>query len=183
MGGLRKHMPTTYWTFLVATLALAGIPFFAGFFSKDEILGKVFAAGAGNLHGFGTAYLVLWVLGVAGAFLTAFYMFRLVYMTFHGEFRGTLRDGTCFRRARGARGGIRAGWRGGEARRPPAARAGAPSPRVTEPDDVPLRILAVGSVLVGLVGIGKAVTFNVDLNWFEHFLHPVAPAWRSRSAP
>ena len=90
MGGLKKHMPTTYWTFVVATLALAGIPIFAGFFSKDEILGKVFAAGAGNLSGYGTVYLLMWVLGLAGAFMTAFYMFRLVHMTFHGEFRGTL---------------------------------------------------------------------------------------------
>jgi NADH-quinone oxidoreductase subunit L len=89
MGGLRKKLPTTYWTFVVATLALAGIPPFAGFFSKDEILSKVFAAGVGDLGGFGRVYEVVWVLGVAGAFLTAFYMFRLVYMTFFGEFRGT----------------------------------------------------------------------------------------------
>ena len=89
MGGLKKHMPTTYWTFLVATLALAGIPPLAGFFSKDEILAKVFAAGSGDLHGYGTVYLVLWALGLAGAFMTAFYMFRAVHMTFHGEFRGT----------------------------------------------------------------------------------------------
>ena len=60
-------MPVTYWTFLVATLALAGIPLFAGFFSKDEILAKVFAAGRGNLNGYGTAYLVLWVLGSSRA--------------------------------------------------------------------------------------------------------------------
>ncbi|OYW04530.1 MAG: NADH-quinone oxidoreductase subunit L, partial [Acidobacteria bacterium 37-71-11] len=89
MGGLKKQMPTTYWTFLVATLALAGIPPLAGFFSKDEILAKVFAAGSGNLYGFGAVYLALWALGLAGAFMTAFYMFRAVHMTFHGEFRGT----------------------------------------------------------------------------------------------
>ncbi len=89
MGGLKKHMPTTYWTFVVATLALAGVPPFAGFFSKDEILGKVFAAASGDLNGFGAVYAVLWVLGLAGAFMTAFYMFRAVHMTFHGEFRGS----------------------------------------------------------------------------------------------
>jgi NADH-quinone oxidoreductase subunit L len=88
MGGLRKHMPTTYWTFLVATIAIAGIFPFAGFFSKDEILAKAFAAGYTDLNGYGTVYSLLWVLAVAGAMLTAFYMFRLVYMTFHGEFRG-----------------------------------------------------------------------------------------------
>ena len=89
MGGLRKRMPTTYWTFLIATLALAGIPPLAGFFSKDEILARVFAAASGDLNGFGTVYLVLWALGLAGAFMTAFYMFRAVHMTFHGGFRGT----------------------------------------------------------------------------------------------
>ena len=88
MGGLRKYMPTTYWTFLAATLAISGIVPFAGFFSKDEILAKAFEAGAGGLNGHGPTYYVLWFLGLAGAALTAFYMFRLVYMTFHGSFRG-----------------------------------------------------------------------------------------------
>jgi len=89
MGGLKKYMPKTYWTFLAATLAIAGIPPFAGFVSKDAILGKAFEAGFTDLNGFGHAYFVLWILGLAGAGLTAFYMFRLVFMTFHGEFRGT----------------------------------------------------------------------------------------------
>ncbi len=88
MGGLKKHMPITYWTFLAATIAIAGIVPFAGFFSKDAILASAFEAGYGNLNGNGTWYLALWVLGVAGAVMTAFYMFRLVYLTFHGEFRG-----------------------------------------------------------------------------------------------
>jgi NADH-quinone oxidoreductase subunit L len=88
MGGLRKKMPITFWTFLFATIAIAGIVPFAGFFSKDEILAKAFAAGYGNLNGFGAIYYVLWGLAVAGAFLTALYMFRLVSLTFFGEFRG-----------------------------------------------------------------------------------------------
>jgi NADH-quinone oxidoreductase subunit L len=88
MGGLKKYMPTTYWTFLVATIAIAGIFPFAGFFSKDEILAKTFAAGHGDLNGHGNLYTLLWLLAVAGAVLTAFYMFRLVFMTFHGSFRG-----------------------------------------------------------------------------------------------
>jgi NADH-quinone oxidoreductase subunit L len=88
MGGLRKHMPTTYWTFLFATLAIAGFPLFAGFFSKDEILARTFIAGASNLNGYGDLYRVLWYLAVGGALLTAFYMFRAVFMTFHGDFRG-----------------------------------------------------------------------------------------------
>jgi len=77
MGGLRKKIPITYWTMLIATLAIAGIPGFAGFFSKDEILE---AAGAGP-H----ANLWLWLLGVIGAGLTSFYMFRLVFLTFFGR--------------------------------------------------------------------------------------------------
>ncbi len=79
MGGLKKYMPKTYITFLVATLAIAGFPVFAGFFSKDEILWKTFASG----------HKVLWGIGALAAFMTAFYMFRLVYLTFHGEYKGT----------------------------------------------------------------------------------------------
>jgi NADH-quinone oxidoreductase subunit L len=78
MGGLGRRLPVTYRTFLVATLALAGIPPLAGFFSKDAILTGVFAA-----H-----YTVLFGLGLVTAGLTAFYMFRLVSLTFAGEFRG-----------------------------------------------------------------------------------------------
>ncbi|HTZ99661.1 MAG TPA: NADH-quinone oxidoreductase subunit L [Candidatus Aquilonibacter sp.] len=77
MGGLRKKIPITYWTMLIATLAIAGIPGFAGFFSKDEIL----EAAQSGPH----ANLVLWLLGVVGALLTSFYMFRLVFLTFFGK--------------------------------------------------------------------------------------------------
>jgi NADH-quinone oxidoreductase subunit L len=77
MGGLRKKIPVTYWTMLIATLAIAGIPGFAGFFSKDEIL----EAARSGPH----ANLSLWLLGVAGAGLTSFYMFRLVFLTFFGK--------------------------------------------------------------------------------------------------
>jgi NADH-quinone oxidoreductase subunit L len=88
MGGLRRYLPTTYWTFVAATLAITGIPLFAGFFSKDEILARTFIAGVTDLNGYGDVYRVLWYFGVAGALLTALYMFRAVYMTFHGSFRG-----------------------------------------------------------------------------------------------
>ncbi|MGH9737807.1 MAG: NADH-quinone oxidoreductase subunit L [Candidatus Acidiferrales bacterium] len=77
MGGLRKKIPVTYWTMLIATLAIAGIPGFAGFFSKDEILGAV----RSGPH----ASLWLWVVGVVGAGLTSFYMFRLMFLTFFGK--------------------------------------------------------------------------------------------------
>ena len=72
-------MPITFWTFLAATLAICGVPPFAGFMSKDEIIRQAFA------HG----HQLIWALTLAGAGLTAFYMFRQVYMTFFGEFRGT----------------------------------------------------------------------------------------------
>ena len=78
MGGLKKRMPITYITFLLATLAIAGIPGFSGFFSKDEILWKTFLSG--NIW--------LYIIGVVTAGITAFYMFRLVFMTFFGKFRG-----------------------------------------------------------------------------------------------
>ncbi len=84
MGGLAKKMPITYITMLVATIAIAGLPPFAGFFSKDEILGKAFA-----FPFYPTAGKIIWFIGTVGAGVTAFYMFRLIFMTFHGEFRGT----------------------------------------------------------------------------------------------
>ncbi|HCU25705.1 MAG TPA: NADH-quinone oxidoreductase subunit L [Deltaproteobacteria bacterium] len=80
MGGLKKYMPVTYWTFLLATVAIAGIFPFAGFFSKDEILWKAFESG-----GHQPWFYVLWGLGLLGAMGTAFYMFRAVAMTFYGK--------------------------------------------------------------------------------------------------
>jgi NADH-quinone oxidoreductase subunit L len=77
MGGLKKYMPITYWTFLLATLAIAGIFPFAGFFSKDEIL----------FHSLISGHIIFWGIATAAAFITAFYMFRAVFMTFHGESR------------------------------------------------------------------------------------------------
>ncbi|HMN03155.1 NADH-quinone oxidoreductase subunit L [Geobacter anodireducens] len=82
MGGLRKAMPITFLTFLVSTIAISGIPGFSGFFSKDEIL---WAAFANPLHG--SLNVLLWGTGIIAAGFTAFYMFRLVFMTFTGECR------------------------------------------------------------------------------------------------
>lgn len=78
MGGLKKWMPITYWTFLISSLAISGIFPFSGFFSKDEILAAAFEHNT-----------VLWVIASVASLLTAFYMFRLVFLTFTGEFRGT----------------------------------------------------------------------------------------------
>ncbi|GAB3579031.1 NADH-quinone oxidoreductase subunit L [Hymenobacter daeguensis] len=78
MGGLRKALPITFVTFLIGCLAISGIPPFSGFFSKDEILAHAFEHNK-----------VLWAMGLLTAFLTAFYMFRLLFLAFFGEFRGT----------------------------------------------------------------------------------------------
>jgi NADH-quinone oxidoreductase subunit L len=79
MGGLRAKMPTTFWTFAVACCAIAGLPVFSGFFSKDAVLFQAFASPYGHP--------VLWAIGACGALLTAFYMFRLLFLTFFGECR------------------------------------------------------------------------------------------------
>jgi NADH-quinone oxidoreductase subunit L len=78
MGGLKEQMPWTYRTFLIGTLAIAGVPGLAGFFSKDQILASTWGSSK-----------LLWGVGLVTAGLTACYMFRLVFMTFHGKFRGT----------------------------------------------------------------------------------------------
>ncbi len=78
MGGLAKKLPITHATFLIGTLAIAGIFPFAGFFSKDEILANAFVSNQ-----------TIWILGLIGAAMTAFYMFRMYFLTFFGEFRGT----------------------------------------------------------------------------------------------
>ena len=79
MGGLRKHLPITFATMAIACVAIAGIPPFAGFFSKDEILYETFASGN----------IVLWLVATITAFMTAFYMFRLLFLTFYGQERLT----------------------------------------------------------------------------------------------
>lgn len=78
MGDLKKYLPITYFTFLIGSLAISGIFPFAGFFSKDEILANAFANNK-----------FYWLLATITSIFTAFYMFRLFYLTFHGEFRGT----------------------------------------------------------------------------------------------
>jgi NADH-quinone oxidoreductase subunit L len=78
MGGLRKKLPITFLTMMVGTIAIAGIPPFSGFFSKDEILAHVYEHNK-----------AFWVIAVIGAMFTSFYMFRMMYLTFNGSFRGT----------------------------------------------------------------------------------------------
>ncbi|MEJ2684083.1 MAG: NADH-quinone oxidoreductase subunit L [Candidatus Sulfobium sp.] len=82
MGGLKKYMPVTYITMLLASLSISGVPGFAGFFSKDEILWLAYS-GSSPVGKF------VWLIGTIVVFLTAFYSFRLIFVTFHGKFRGT----------------------------------------------------------------------------------------------
>lgn len=81
MGGLKKALPVTYRTMLIGTIAISGIPPLSGFFSKDQILAAAFAEQP-----------VFWILGVFGAVMTAFYMFRMLYLTFFGSFRGSISE-------------------------------------------------------------------------------------------
>jgi len=78
MGGLRKKLPVTFITMLIGTIAISGLPPFSGFFSKDEILAHVYEQNK-----------VMWAIGVFTAFLTSFYMFRMIFLTFFGKYRGT----------------------------------------------------------------------------------------------
>ena len=142
MGGLRDHIPATFWTMTAATFAIAGFPPFAGFFSKDEILWRA-----------SQVSLAYWGIGVFTAFLTSFYMFRLWFLTFFGEYRGD-------QEATQAHGGIHA----------TGSRAGVPAPHghsgIHESPKImliPLAILAILSVMGGWIGAHR----------FELFLAPV----------
>ncbi|MEB3248946.1 MAG: NAD(P)H-quinone oxidoreductase subunit 5, partial [Merismopediaceae bacterium] len=145
MGGLRKYMPITSACFLIGTLAICGIPPFAGFWSKDEILGLAFQANP-----------ALWLIGFGTAGLTAFYMFRMYFMTFEGPFRGN--DKALHKKVFDFYGLV---------------------PTVNDHEDhshghsphespiamtLPLMVLAIPSVFIGLIGRPWA-------NQFEAFIH------------
>ena len=163
MGGLRKLIPVTFWVVTIATIAIAGIPPFAGFFSKDEILGAVFHSPYGGP--------VIWGIGVLTAGLTSFYMFRLWFMTFFGELK---------------LGSVDLGEEAHAANAPAQAAHGAASHSHGHADDGshghggvhespwvmlgPLVILAVLSFVGGWVGVPQ---FMGGHNEVEHFLAPV----------
>ncbi len=164
MGGLRKYMPITSATFLVGTLAICGIPPFAGFWSKDEILGSTFSVSP-----------VLWAIGWLTAGITAFYMFRMYFSTFEGEFRGTNKEiQTQLKReqlmAMGASLGPGA-MNPQELTLDAEEEHGDDHHHAETPHEspismtLPLVALAVPSVLVGLVG-------TPFVNYFEAFIHP-----------
>ncbi len=148
MGGLRKHLPVTYWTFLIGALAIAGVPLLSGFFSKDEILYRTFASG----------HTVLWVVGALTSLMTAFYMFRLVFLAFHGDHRFDMSDESA-----------------GHGH--PVHLHDAPWPMA-----VPLIVLAAGSVFAGYLSIPAALHGSAFL---EHFLEPslAVPLAEAAGAP
>jgi NADH-quinone oxidoreductase subunit L len=131
MGGLKKYISTTHFTFLMGTLAIAGCFPFSGFFSKDEILAHAWEHNK-----------LLWFLGILGAAMTTFYMFRLYFLTFHGKFRGTHEQEHHLHES--------------------------PKSMTT-----PLIVLAVLSVVGGLVGIPAALH---GTHYLEEFLSPVFEA-------
>ena len=169
MGGLRKYMPLTALTFLVGTLAISGIPPFAGFWSKDEILGLTFAANP-----------FLWGVGWLTAGITAFYMFRMYFRTFEGKFRGNdtqirhqllLEAGSPHSELAFGPGAMdtRELKAGDHERLDPHAGHSEHPHESPFTMTLPLLVLAVPSVLIGLVG----TPFN---NYFEEFIHPSSEA-------
>lgn len=142
MGGLRKYMPITATTFLIGNLAICGIPPFAGFWSKDEILGLTFGANP-----------ALWLVGWLTAGITAFYMFRMYFLTFEGKFRGT---DTAIQGELLAAAGVSAGHDDHHHDSKPHE-----SPWTMT---LPLAILAIPSMLIGFAGVPWH-------NRFEHLVH------------
>jgi NADH-quinone oxidoreductase subunit L len=160
MGGLRRYLPVTFATMMVGTLAIAGVPPLSGFFSKDEILYRAFL---GNR--------VLWTLAVVTAGMTAFYMFRLMALTFYGAYRGPAWSedpgGHGHAAGNAHHGGPPTGGHGHAWHGPHEA------PRVMT---VPLVLLAVGAAVAGFVGVPAALGGS---NAIEHFLAPSFTAPRA----
>jgi NADH-quinone oxidoreductase subunit L len=153
MGGLRKQIPWTFWTMTAGTFAIAGFPPLAGFFSKDQILWKAWSTSALRpVAGPGLNYM-LWGLALLTAFLTSFYMFRLWFLTFFGEYRGGHADAAGHGDHPGAT----------------AVHTNVPheSPSIML---APLVLLAALSVVGGWVGIPHALGGS---NQFDKFLAPV----------
>ena len=141
MGGLRHHIPWTFWSMTAATFAISGFPPFAGFFSKDAILWQAYSSPYGSW--------VYWAIGLFTAFLTSFYMFRLWFLTFFGEYRGEVATREIHLAAAPAAQGHAEHGRGIHE-----------SPKVML---VPLVILAVLSICGGWIGSER----------FDQFLQPV----------
>src|SRR5687767_8670143 len=156
MGGLKKYLPVTYWTFVIGSLALAGFPLLAGFFSKDELLFETFAEG----------HQILWAVGALASLLTAVYMGRLVFLTFHGERRhdAPAAADAHAHDAHGHGGHGHGGHGHGAPHDAPPAMA------------LALIVLAIGSVFAGYIGVPAALGGHNALGaWLApSFAPPVA---------
>jgi NADH-quinone oxidoreductase subunit L len=142
MGGLKNELPVTYWTFLIGALAIAGVPGLAGFFSKDEILAQTFESG----------HTLLWAVGLFTALLTAVYMFRLVFLAFHGHRTPSASDSSHSSHAP----------HGSHLHDAPPAMAFA------------LIVLAIGSVVAGWVGLGGRFEHFLEPSFAPQAVHEVA---------
>lgn len=149
MGGLKKYMPITFATMLTGWLAISGVPIFAGFFSKDEILWKTWSAA-----GMGSFAKVLWAIGAITAFLTALYMTRMMVMTFWGQerFRNVHPVHTEHEEKKDHHGPV-------VPHEPPLSMT------------IPLIVLAILSTVGGFIGVPYAFV-NRDVNVIEHTLEP-----------
>ena len=144
MGGLKGKLPVTYWTFLVGALAIAGVPLLSGFFSKDEILYRTFASG----------HTVLWSVAAVTSLLTAIYMFRLVFLAFHGGPATVSADAHPHE--------------GHDDHQVHHAEGHAVHVHDAPPSmAIPLIVLAIGSIAAGYVGVPAALGGS---NRIEHFL-------------
>jgi NADH-quinone oxidoreductase subunit L len=153
MGGLRRALPITYWTFLIGAIAIAGVPPLAGFFSKDEILYRTFAS----------EHRLLWIIGLVTSLLTATYMFRLVFLAFHGERRHPPSPaepgGATARHVAPAH----------PEEEEPAAHAHPHLHDAPPAMALALIVLAIGSVVAGFIGVPHALGGS---NRIEAFLAP-----------
>jgi len=167
MGGLRRYMPVTAITFLIGTLAISGLPPFAGFWSKDEILGSVFEVNP-----------LMWAIGWITAGATAFYMFRMYFSTFEGEFRGNdeaIKATVRRQSLQMAGASMGPGAMSAQELAVEEASHGHDDHHAEAPHEsalsmiFPLMALAIPSTLIGLVGTPFA-------NYFEAFIHPAGEA-------
>ncbi len=177
MGAMRLYMPVTFMTMGIGTLAIAGIPPFSGFFSKDEILYRTFLESRW-----------LWALAAVTAGLTAFYMARLMFMTFWGEYRGPAWGGAGYAGAQHeAQGGGGGDAHGDDAAHDDAAHDDGDahghawhgpheSPKLMT---LPLQLLAIGAIVAGFVGVPSALG---GANWIHGFLEPSFVAGAAHAA-
>jgi NADH-quinone oxidoreductase subunit L len=142
MGGLKRDLPITYWTFLIGALAISGVPLLSGFFSKDEILFRTYASG----------HTLLWIVGVLTALLTAIYMFRIVFLAFHGPSPSATASPV-----------------GPSPSASPSHHVGAHLHDAPPAMALALVVLAIGSVVAGYAGL-PSILGGTD--WFARYLEP-----------